>query len=143
MRTADSRIPLTLLMLRLSVFLVMFMWTLDKFIRPEHAAAVFSKFYFISGLGNTIVYVIGAIQLAIILGFIVGWKKPFTYGAVTFFHAISTFSAFKQYFSPFEEVNLLFFTAWPMLAACFTLYCLKHLDTYGTLPVASQNASYQ
>lgn len=140
MRTADSRIPLALLMLRLSVFLVMFMWTLDKFIQPEHAAAVFAKFYFISGLGNTIVYVIGAIQLAIILGFVVGWKKPFTYGAVTFLHSISTVSAFKQYLAPFAEVNLLFFAAWPMLAACFTLYSLKHLDTYGTLPSPSKTA---
>lgn len=116
----------------------MLMWTLDKFIRPEHAAAVFAKFYFIGGLGNSIIYIIGAIQLAVIIGFVLGWQKPFTYGAVLFFHAISTFSAFKQYFAPFADVNLLFFAAWPMLAACFTLYYLKNLDTHWTVQSLSR-----
>lgn len=133
MRTIDRRIPLALLFLRLSVFFVMLMWTLDKFIRPGHAAAVFTKFYFIDGLGHPIIYILGAIQLAVIIGFVLGWKKSFTYAAVLFFHAISTFSAFKQYFSPFANGNLLFFAAWPMLAACFTLYYLRNLDTYWTV----------
>lgn len=129
MRPQDQRIPLTLLILRLSVFLVMLMWTIDKFVRPEHAAAVFKKFYFIGGLSDPIVYGIGAIQLVIIIGFVLGWQKQFTYAAVLFFHAVSTFSSFKQYFAPFEDAHLLFFAAWPMLAACFTLYYLKNLDT--------------
>jgi putative oxidoreductase len=29
-------------------------------------------------------------------------------------------------------VNLLFFAAWPMLAACFALYYLRESDTLGT-----------
>ncbi|NES82615.1 MAG: hypothetical protein F6K10_15050 [Moorea sp. SIO2B7] len=37
---ASNRIPLVLFLLRLSVFIVMLMWTIDKFVRPEHAAAV-------------------------------------------------------------------------------------------------------
>lgn len=133
MRTIDRRIPLALLLLRLSVFLVMLMWTLDKFIRPEHAAAVFGKFYFIGGLGHAIFYVIGALQLAVIIGFVLGWHKHFTYAGVLFFHTVSTVSAFKQYFAPFADNNLLFFAAWPMLAACFTLFYLKDLDTYWTV----------
>lgn len=133
MRSIDHRIPVTLLVLRLSVFLVMLMWTLDKFVRPEHAAQIFADFYFIGGLGNSIIYIIGAIQLIIVIGFGLGWQKSFTYGCVLFFHAISTFSAFNEYFQPFIKVNLLFFAAWPMLAACFTLYYLKNLDTYWTL----------
>ena len=39
------RVRLPLLLLRIGVFLVMFMWTLDKFVRPDHAAGVFKKFY--------------------------------------------------------------------------------------------------
>ncbi len=128
-RTTDQRIPLVLLLLRLSVFLVMLVWTLDKFIQPEHAAAVFAKFYFISGLSTGIVYLIGAVQLVILIGFLIGFQKKFTYGAILFFHSVSTLSAFKLYFAPYEDVNLLFFAAWPMLAACFTLFYLKDLDT--------------
>ena len=125
----DNRLPLVLLILRLSVFLVMLMWTIDKFVRPEHAAAVYKNFYFISGLSNTIFYFIGAVQLAIIVGFLLGFRKQLTYGAVLLLHAVSTLSSFKRYLEPFTEVNLLFYAAWPMLAACFALYYLRDMDT--------------
>jgi hypothetical protein len=107
----------------------MFMWTLDKFLNPEHAAAVYENFYFIGGIGNFLFYVIGAIEMMILTGFLLGYQKKLTYGAVLIFHAISTLSSFKQYLSPFASPNLLFFAAWPMLAACFALYYLRDHDT--------------
>jgi hypothetical protein len=45
MDTIQSRVATALLALRLGVFIVMLMWTLDKFINPEHAALVFERFY--------------------------------------------------------------------------------------------------
>jgi hypothetical protein len=33
---AENRLPLALLLLRLSVFVVMFVWTVDKFVEPQH-----------------------------------------------------------------------------------------------------------
>ncbi len=129
--SSDNRIDIALLVLRISVFLVMLMWTLDKFVNPDHAAAVYQNFYLISGLSNQIFYIIGAIQLIIILGFVAGFQKRWTYWLVLFFHAVSTFSSFRQYLAPFD--NLLFFAAWPMLAACFTLYYLRDMDTLWTV----------
>ncbi|NEO25984.1 MAG: hypothetical protein F6K03_03570 [Kamptonema sp. SIO4C4] len=126
---SHQRLHLSLLLLRIGVFIVMFMWTLDKFIRPEHAAAVYENFYFIGGLGNSLFYLIGAVQLLIILGFVAGVLKTYTYGLVLFMHTISTVSSFKQYFAPFQDGNLLFFAAIPMLAACFTLFYLRDWDT--------------
>jgi len=113
----------------------MFMWTIDKFVRPEHASGVFEKFYFLAGFGDAVMYVIGAIELIILVGFLLGIKKTFTYGFVLFIHGISTLSSFKQYFSPFEGASLLFFAAWPMLAACYMLYRFRNEDvkyTYST-----------
>ncbi|MEQ8971980.1 MAG: hypothetical protein RIE73_16490 [Coleofasciculus sp. C1-SOL-03] len=129
--SSDNRIAIALLVLRISVFIVMLMWTLDKFVKPDHAAAVYQNFYLISGLSNQIFYIIGAIQLIIILGFVAGFQKRWTYLLVLFFHAVSTFSSFRQYLAPFD--NLLFFAAWPMLAACFTLYYLRDMDTLWTV----------
>lgn len=126
----EKRIALSLLLLRCSVFLVMFMWTLDKFVRPEHASGVYETFYSISGLGRGAFYVMGAVEMVILLGFVAGFFKPWTYGAVLLFHAISTLSSYEQYLAPFAEgPNLLFFAAWPMLAACVALYLLRDLDT--------------
>jgi len=124
---ADERIPRALLLLRLSVFLVMFMWTMDKFLNPAHAAQVYTYFYRIGGLGSGVSYAIGAGELLLLLAFLVGYWKRFTHGAVLALHAISTLAAYRQYLAPLS--NLLFFAAWPMLAACFALYTLRDLDT--------------
>jgi uncharacterized membrane protein YkgB len=125
----DQKIRLSLLMLRIGVFIVMFIWTIDKFVRPEHAAAVFKHFYFIGGLSHTMSFIIGALEMLIILAFLFGYKKRFTYGFVLIIHGISTLSSFKQYLTPFTDPNLLFFAAWPMLAACIALYLLRDQDT--------------
>ena len=126
----DNRLSLSLLLLRLSVFLLMFMWTLDKFVRPQHAAGVYENFYFLRGLGPMSSYLLGAAELVILIGFLSGFQKQFTYGAVLLFHAVSTVSAYNQYLAPFAAgPNLLFFAAWPALAACFALYYLRDLDT--------------
>jgi len=125
----NNRLPFSLLLLRLSVFLVMFMWTIDKFLRPEHAASIYKNFYFIGGLGSIFIYSIATIELIIIVGFLLGMQKRLTYGLVFLLHGISTISSFKQYLAPFTGPNLLFFAAWPMLAACFTLYYLRGSDT--------------
>lgn len=128
---------LALLSLRWSVFIVMLMWTLDKFINPNHAAAVFNKFYLIEGLSLEASYVIGSIQLLLILGFVFGILKRFTYGAVFAMHMVSTLSTWKIYFDPWGPKNLLFFAAFPMLAALFSLYLLRKHDTLFTLKRAA------
>jgi len=79
-----NRIATALLALRSSVFVVMLVWTLDKFFNVTHASRVFETFYAIGGLER--------------MAFVV-----------------------------------LFFAAWPMLAACFALYYLRDLDTKWTL----------
>jgi hypothetical protein len=65
----------------------------------------------------------------IIVGFVLGVQKSLTYGAVLILHGISTVSAFRQYLHPFDGPNLLFFAAWPALAACYALYILRECDT--------------
>lgn len=124
----DKRLQVSLLAMRASVFLVMLMWTVDKFVNPEHAAAVYKHFYFISGLEEVAFYVIGVVELVMLVAFLGGIKKRITYGLVLVFHGVSTFSSYQKYATPFESVNLLFFAAWPMLAACLALYLLRDED---------------
>ena len=125
----EDRLPFALFFLRLGVFLVFFIWTMDKLLRPEHAASIFDRYYFLSGLGRETAYLLGAVEMLLILGFLLGLAKRYTYGAVLILHAISTLAAFAKYIAPFEAHNLLYFAAWPMLAACFALYVLRESDT--------------
>ena len=122
-----ERIATALLALRLGVFIVMLMWTLDKFVNPGHASAVFENFYGLAGVGSAIMAAVGVAELLLVLAFAAGYCKRFSYGAVLILHGISTLSSYRQYLQPFD--NLLFFAAWPMLAACFALYLLRDLDT--------------
>jgi putative oxidoreductase len=123
----QAKIANALLFIRLAVFLVMLMWTLDKFINPDHSAAVYANFYKIGGLGAEIFMLIGALELLLLLAFVTGFKKTISYGLVLIIHSISTLSTWQQYLDPFN--NLLFFAAIPMLAACWTLFSLRELDT--------------
>lgn len=51
-------------------------------------------------------------------------------GFVLIVHEISRLSSWKRYS---VDLGLLFFAAWPMLAACFALYYLRDLDTKYTV----------
>ena len=127
-----EKLKWSLLSLRVTVFIVFFIWTLDKFINPEHAAGIFKKFYFIP-IDVNLSYIMGAGQSLIILAFLLGLFKKWTYGALLVFHFVSTFSSFKQYLNPYDGANILFFAAWPMLGAMIALFLLREEDTLLTL----------
>jgi len=126
-----NRLQWSLLSLRLGIFLVMFMWTMDKFVNPAHSARVLEAFYGITGSSNAILYVMGAIQLLLVLAFLAGIKKRITYGLILLLHTTSTVASYERYIDGFN--NLLFFAAWPMLAACFALYLLRDQDVKFTI----------
>lgn len=121
------RVALVLLLTRLSIFIAFFIWVVDKFARPEHATAVIQTFYGL-GVGTAIAYILGVLQLIILIGFVIGFQKKLTYGLVLLMHAASTLVSFPRYLAPFDEANILFFASWPMLAACFALFYLRDLD---------------
>jgi hypothetical protein len=124
-----TKLRYSLFFLRVSVLLVMVMWTVDKFVNPEHAARILDKFYAISGVGTQIVIAMAVAELLLLVMFFLGIKKVFSYGLVLVLHGASTLSSFSQYLTPFEGSHLLFFAAWPMLAACVALFLLRDDDT--------------
>lgn len=122
---ALKSLPISLLLLRVTIAVVMAVWALDKIINPGHAGAVFSNFYGIEIRASELA-IIGGVQLVIIAAFVAGLFKTITYGAVLLMHAGSTLSSWRQYLEPFD--HLLFFAAWPMLAGCIALFLLRKDD---------------
>src|SRR6516225_6559101 len=106
MTETENRVPLALLLLRLSVFLVMFVWTIDKFIEPQHASRIMAEFYSIGGIDSTLIYVLATLELVIILAFLIGFAKRWSYGLVLLLHAVSTLSSYRKYLTPFQPPNL-------------------------------------
>ena len=128
--TGQEKIEWALFFLRLGVFIVMFAWTLDKLLNPGHGVKVFEHFLYIKGLENSLMMVLGAGEMIIILAFMAGLWKRYTYGFILVIHGISTLSSWQKYTT---DISLLFFAAWPMLAACAALYMLRDMDVKFTL----------
>ena len=125
-----TQLGVCLLLIRLGIASVFLIWTIDKFVNPEHAAVVFKKFYKIDGLSETLSYVVGAAQMALVVAFIVGFLRTWTYGLILIMHAISTFSSWEKYIDPWTYPHLLFYAAIPMLSACVALWVLRRFDIY-------------
>lgn len=124
----EKKLAWSLLALRLGIFIVMIVWAFDKFVNPGHTAAVFENFYGIGGLSTTLAAVLGALQIALCIAFVLGLWRSVTYGLIFVLHGVSTLSSMPQYFDAFN--NLLFFAAWPMWAACFALFYLRKYDRF-------------
>lgn len=131
-------LDLSLLLLRLGVAIVMGVWAADKFVNPGHAQAVFENFYGLALTGVSIISLIGIVQGVIVLLFAVGLFRTWSYGLVLLMHGASTLSSWKQYLNAFD--NLLFFAAWPMLAACIALFLLRNHDTLLNLDATRMKA---
>jgi len=129
----SKRLPIALLALRIGVFIVFFMWALDKLINPEHAASIFERYYKISGLASSVPYIIGGVQMLLLLAFILGIWKKWTYGVIFVLHLFSTLSTIPQLLNPWKAPNLLFYASIPMLAAIFALWLLRDEDTMFTI----------
>jgi hypothetical protein len=126
-----GRLAVSLLLLRLSLGLVMMVWAFDKILNPGHGAAVFEGFYGLAGVGEPAVRIVGVAQGCDRARLPPGLAKTWTYGAMLFMHAVTTAASWSAYLQPLE--NILFFSAWPMLAGLVTLFLLRDEDRIASL----------
>ena len=125
----DRRLPTALLLLRLGLAIFFAIWIADKFARPEHTAAVWAGFYAFESMPALGSYIIGGVQAVVLLLFVLGIAKTFSYGALLLMHGVTTLASFGVYLAPWESANILFFAAWPTLGALAALFLLRESDT--------------
>lgn len=131
----ERRLAICLLLLRLGVGLVLLVWAFDKILNPAHGGAVLEGFYGVSGAGESVVRTLGILQGLVVVGFLIGFAPKWTYGAVLLMHGATTLVSWSAYLEPLQ--NILFFAAWPMLAACITLFLLRDDDRIASVSGAS------
>ncbi|WP_281301282.1 MULTISPECIES: hypothetical protein [unclassified Iodidimonas] len=124
--TSTNKAAFPLLLQRIAVFLFMGIWTLDKFVNPTHTAGVFSNFYGID-LAAELTWVLGLVQGIILIAFLLGFMKTFSYLLVFLMHAVSTVASWKVYLAGFDG-NLLFWAAIPVLAGLWIQFALRDFD---------------
>jgi len=133
------KLGIALLLIRISAGAFFLVWSLEKIFHPEKIQNVFSKFYFLE-ISPAISITIGIVQTLIILLFMVGIFKVWTYGIILGMHALTTLSTYKQLFNPYQASNHLFWAAVPALAALIALFILRKEDYIFTIPWKNSKA---
>ena len=128
----EQQLKIGLFLIRLSTGIFFLVWSVEKLIFPEVTQKIFSRFYMME-ISPTVAYGIGIIQTLIILAFMAGLFKLWTYGAILGMHAVSTLSTYKELINPYEPPNHLFWAAVPLLAALIALFLLRKEDTLLTV----------
>lgn len=128
MSGSPKNLSISLLILRIGLTIVMAVWTMDKFVNPGHAAAVFGGFYGLDGIAESLFLFVGVAQAFILVCFFFGVFKFWSRLAVLLMAAAGTLTPFAKYLDPFSGPNILFFAAWPMLAAALVLFLMRDSD---------------
>ncbi len=133
----SESLPAALLVLRVTLAGFFLIWSVEKILAPELALRVFETFYF-SSPSTTVLIVIGVLQTGVVLAFLAGVLKTWTYGLLLAMHAVSTASSWERLINPYEPPNHLFWAAIPVLGALVALFLLRRRDTLLTLRLGAR-----
>lgn len=122
----NLKIPL--FVTRLFIFLFMLPWQLMRLTKPEVVNNISTKYYKFSmpEIGSTIS---GVLMLALLVAFLIGFKKKISYGLVLAFHALGTLMTIPFLIPGTENFNALFLAAIPTIGAMWLLWALRDQDT--------------
>ncbi|MEQ8387589.1 MAG: DoxX protein [Alphaproteobacteria bacterium] len=132
--TDERRLEISLAIMRLTMAAFFLVWTLEKFVAPESTQGIFSHFY-MTEISVSTVYIAGAVQLLLVLGFLLGIWKLATYGAILVMHGVSTLSTVGILVDPWASgtPNHLFWAGVPVLGMAVALFLLRDRDRWLTL----------
>ena len=130
--SVDRPLEISLALIRITSAAFLLVWSIQKILRPEMTQGIFSKFYF-SEISTGIALAFGILQTLIVLAFLAGLFKTWTYGAIIGMHGISTLSTVGQLINPYQSPNALFWAAVPVLGALIGLFLLRDRDRFLTL----------
>ena len=126
--TRDRALEVSLLLLRLTVGAFFLVWSIDKIVNPEHAQAVFERFY-LTSISGELAIAAGVIQTLVVLAFMAGALKTLTYGALLLMHTVSTLSTWEHLVAPYSpDTSILFWAAVPLVFTLVALFLLRDRD---------------
>ena len=122
-----------LAILRFSLGAFFLVWSVEKIFAPNIARRVFETFYF-SSPGDTVLIATGIAQTVIVLAFLAGLWRFWTYGALLVMHSVSVLSTWERLLTPYDPPNHLFWAAVPVWAALLLLFLLRDADRMWCIP---------
>jgi len=123
-----------LLLLRISIGWLLVLWGIDKIVHVEHAAAVFEHFYLGAVSAALILNILGAAEVLIGLGVVVGWMRRWTYPVTILLTAVSLLSVWKSILDPwgwkFDGTNILLYPSLIIFAGALVLWAFRDDDPF-------------
>ncbi len=123
----DRPLEISLFLIRISVAAFFLVWAIGKITVPGITQSIAESYYSSSVTGPFSV-AMGILQLLIVLAFLMGLFKTWTYGLLLGMHAVSVLVSLKALVNPYTAPNFLFWAAIPTLAALLTLFLLRERD---------------
>ncbi|MBA4782043.1 MAG: hypothetical protein H2045_02325 [Rhizobiales bacterium] len=137
--TQTTSTGLALFSLRVSIFLLMIVWAVLKIMAPvsyagsTEAPGIFERFYGFSVDANT-VYIVGAIQIAFLIAYLLGVFKTVTTGGVLLMNLSSLIVSYEKILAPMaERGNILFVAAIPVFGASLAHFLMRREDRFLSL----------
>lgn len=132
---AERNLRLPLFLTRLSIFYFMLPWQVMRFGKADSIKGIANKYYKISSMPDMLVTATGVFMMALMIAFLIGFKKKISYGLMFLIHAIGTLMTVPALipFLGLEGYNQLFLAAIPTAFAMLLLYCLRDEDTMFSL----------
>lgn len=125
----DRPLAVALGVMRLTTGVFFLVWAAEKILAPELARRVFETFYF-SSPSEELLLATGLLQAVIVLAFMAGLLRFWTYGALLVMHTVSVVSTIPRLVDPFTVPNHLFWAGVPVWGLLFALFVLRNRDTF-------------
>ncbi|MEP2920290.1 hypothetical protein [Sulfitobacter sp.] len=128
--TQDPKISISLLIMRLGIAAFFGAWTSLKFTRPEWFENVFQNFYGLSFISGSMAAIVGAIQLLLLLAFVLGFKRTISYGIMALMQGVGVLASIPNLMNLTQYPNNLMWAAVPALGCVIALFILRSYDRY-------------
>ena len=124
----NLRVPLFLT--RLSIFYFLLPWQVMRFTNPDQIDTIAKTYYHADGgVPGLASQIFGAAVIVLLLLFLVGFAKRWTYLAVLVIHAGAILISVQAYIWGLDSFRLIFLAAIPAAFAMGLLYALRDHDT--------------
>lgn len=123
----------SLMLLRVSIGLLVFLWGLDKLVNVAHGVAVSERFYAGAFSSETVLMAWGVVQSAIGILAVVGWLRRYVLPAVLLINTATMLVVWKSILDPWgwvlEGTNVLFFPSLIIAAGSLLIWAFRAEDT--------------
>jgi putative oxidoreductase len=124
----------SLLLLRVATGLLMVTWGVDKLINPAHGAAVAERFYLGVLASESVMPVLGSLQIVLGLLVVAGLLRRFAYPALALITGATLLGVWRSILDPLgivlERTNLLFYPSIIVFAGVLVLMAFRQDDVW-------------